>query len=102
MAERSKRQSYDFDLKKEVVQEYFNGVSSTELVEKYGLNSRRRVSDWVSKVRDGGYEALYRQKRGPKSTDDAEESELEKLKKQNKSLELEIMYLKKLMDLKRR
>src|SRR5690625_7962355 len=93
------RRTYSFDLKKQVVEMYFEGYTVKDLVEKFDIKNRRRVYDWTATVREYGYDGLY-DARGSTSTG--------KKKKQGKTseetyerLELENLYLKKLLDLNR-
>lgn len=89
---------YPYELKKEVVELYFEGESATELTEKFNISNRRRIYDWVAIVREHGYTALERGV--PKTTDEIESQETT-LKEENTRLKLENEYLKKLLDLKR-
>lgn len=78
---------------------YLQGVPTSELVVKFELSHRRRVSDWVRKVREGGYEALKIQT-GAKSKGKSKKGQLS-LEEKYERLLLEVEYLKKLLDLKR-
>jgi len=95
----SKKKRYAFELKKQVVKEYFEGYSVPDLVEKYGIGNRRRVYEWATKVREGGYAALE-DKRGLKSKGKKKKDELS-LEEKYERLKLENLYLKKLLALKR-
>lgn len=91
--------SYPYELKKEVVELYFEGHSVLDLVEKYEIKNRRRVYDWVKKVKEFGYVGLSDQRginsKGKKKKEESSlEEQLEKVKLENE-------YLKKLLDLKR-
>ena len=77
-----------------------------ETAQKYQV-SYQQVYTWVSKYENGGVEAL--QDRRGKRKNESEMSEMEKLKAQNKLLEsknyrqqMEIDFLKKLEEIKRR
>jgi len=90
---------YPYELKKQVVEEYLEGNPTSELVKKFEIGNSRRITEWVSIVRESGFEGLEDQ-RGKKSKG--------KSKKEEKSLEekyelacLEIEYLKKLLHLQR-
>jgi len=94
-----KPKQYPYELKKQVAEEYLEGNPTSELVKKFDLSNRRRVTEWVNIVREQGYQGLEDQ-RGKKSKG--------KSKKEEKSLEekyelacLEIEYLKKLLHLQR-
>lgn len=94
-----KKQTYSFDLKKQVVEMYLEGTSVIDLTDKFNLGNRRRVYEWVDKVRTGGYEAL-KDLRGINSKGKSKK-EKESLEEENERLKLENEYLKKLLDLKR-
>ncbi|MBS4171887.1 helix-turn-helix domain-containing protein [Bacillus sp. FJAT-49736] len=89
---------YPYELKKQVVEEYMEGNSASELGEKYDVD-RRRVHDWVKRVKAGGFQALV-DSRGIKSKGKRKKEE-ESLQEKYEKLQLENMYLKKLLDLKR-
>lgn len=78
---------------------YFEGYMVTELVKKFDIKNRRRVYEWVAKVRELGYDGLY-DARGARSTG-KKKKEHQTIEEKYKRLELENLYLKKLLDLKR-
>jgi len=93
-----KNKKYPYELKKEVVELYFEGESAVDLTEKFNISNRRRVQEWMTIVRKHGYVAL---ERGVPKTTDESESEESSIKEENTRLKLENAYLKKLLDLKR-
>src|SRR5699024_6689594 len=95
----TKLRTYSYDLKKQVVEMYFEGYTVAELVNKFDIKNRRRVYEWTAKVREFGYDGLY-DMRGSRSNG-KKKKEQETLEEKYKRLELENMYLKKLLDLKR-
>lgn len=90
---------YTYDMKKKVVNMYYEGHSVSDLVIRFDISNRRRINDWVQKVREGGYDAL-KDRRGVKSKGRPQKDGLT-LKEENERLRLEVMYLKKLIDLQR-
>lgn len=89
----SKTHSYDF--KKRIVEKYFEGYAVRDLLKEYQLK-KRTVYDWITLVKEGGYEALY-DRRGRKNRKNEKEHYLT----ENERLRLENEYLKKLLDLKK-
>jgi transposase-like protein len=84
---------YSYDLKKQVVEKYFEGYSVPDLVQEFDIKNRRRVYEWIHKVKQGGYEALYDGRR-LKTKKNHQITEIERLKLENE-------YLKKLLELQR-
>jgi transposase-like protein len=89
---------YTFEFKKQVIEKYFEGYSSTEVAKIYNIH-RRRVSEWVKIVKEGGYEALLtkREKVAKQKQSPVEKS----LEEKYLLLQLENEYLKKLLDLRK-
>ena len=96
----SKKQYYPFEMKKKVVELYFEGHSATDLAKRFDLTSRKRVTDWVSKVRKAGTMDALNDTRGL-SNKGITRKKKESMLEENERLKLEILYLKKLIDLKR-
>lgn len=92
---------YSFELKKKVVELYFEGYSAVDLKEQFDINNRRRVSEWAKKVREAGTFDVLKDTRGlankgkTKNKMESQTDEIERLK-------LENLYLKKLLELKGR
>lgn len=93
-----KNKKYPYELKKQVVELFFEGKSAIELTGKFNLNNRRRIYDWVAIVREHGYTAL---EYGVPKSESENSNEDRMLKEENTRLKLENEYLKKLLDLKR-
>lgn len=93
-----KQQKYPYELKKQVVELYFEGESAPEITSKFNLSNRRRVYDWVNIVKEHGYTALENGIPKVKHEVDVKDAGL---KEENTRLKLENEYLKKLLDLQR-
>src|SRR5699024_222086 len=100
MSQQAKK--YRYQLKKKVVQLYYEGQSVSKLTEEYDLSHRNRIYEWPDKVIGEGYEALIDQ-RGKKSQGRPSIQELDEdgLRRENEHLKLQVLYLKKLLDLER-
>lgn len=95
-----KNKKYPYELKKQVVELYYEGESAINLTERFDLSNRRRVYEWTTIVREHGYSAL--EYGIPKERDTGEgEADETILRKEVSRLKLENEYLKKLLDLKR-
>lgn len=90
---------YPYEVKKQIVEMYFEGHSVPDLVEQFDVKNRRRIYEWVNKVRAGGYEALG-DLRGSQSKGKSKKEKYT-LEEKYERLKLENEYLKKLLDLKR-
>ncbi|MFA9560692.1 helix-turn-helix domain-containing protein [Evansella sp. AB-rgal1] len=91
--------NYPYEVKKQIVEMYFEGHSVTDLVEQFEVRDRRRIYDWIEKAREEGYRALE-DGRGLRSTGKKKKEE-QSLEEEYEKLKLENEYLKKLLDLKR-
>lgn len=97
----STKLAYGFELKKEVVELYLEGHSAVDLTKRFELSNRRRVSEWVKQVREAGTLEVLRDTRGlankgrTKASNESMEEEIDRLN-------LEVLYLKKLIELKGR
>src|SRR5699024_12130733 len=94
-----KLRKYPYELKKQVVELYFEGESAVELTEKINIRNRRRIYDWVAIVREHGFTAL---EHGVPKNESEIELEDNTLREENTRLKLENKYLKKLLEMKRR
>lgn len=97
----TKKRTYSFELKKQVVELYFEGQSAAKLAEEYDIRDRRSVLDWVERVRKSGTFDLLQDRRGHENAGKTRESSLP-MEEENERLRMEIHYLKKLIDLKAR
>lgn len=93
------QKSYPVELKKQVVEMYFEGYSTSYLVKKFNITSRRTVNNWITKARKHGFKGLN-DARGLHSTGKKKKEE-QTLEQKYERLKLENEYLKKLLDLKR-
>ena len=91
--------SYSFEIKKEIVGLYFEGHSAVDLAKRFELSDRRRVLEWAKKVREAGTLEVLRDARGLANKGRNKESK-ETLEEEVARLKLEVMYLKKLINLK--
>ena len=98
---RTSNTSYGFDLKKEIVELYFEGYSAVDLANRFELSNRRRVSEWVKQVREAGTFEVLHDTRGLANKGKTKLFK-ETLKEENERLTLENLYLKKLIALKGR
>lgn len=96
----AKHKRYSYELKKTVVEKYFQGYPLKELVKEYNISAERVANRWVNKVREGGYEAL-KDKRGIKSLGRPKRNEEETMNEIIERQALQIEYLKKLLELER-
>lgn len=58
--------SYSYDIKAQAVEMFLEGHPLEDILNKYEIRHKRRVYDWVNKVKKYGYKALNDQ-RGKKS-----------------------------------
>lgn len=93
------KQTYPYDLKKQVVEMYFEGHAVPDLVTEFNISNRRTLYDWINKAKEGGFRALG-DNRGKKSKGKSKIDEQSLVEKYER-LKLENEYLKKLLDLKR-
>ncbi|WP_085993459.1 helix-turn-helix domain-containing protein [Oceanobacillus senegalensis] len=94
-----KKRQYSVELKKQAVEMYLEGYSGREVAKKLDIKNERRVTEWVSKAKEGGFQALD-DKRGLMSKGKSKKEEWS-LEEKYERLKLENEYLKKLLDLKR-
>lgn len=102
LVDKPTKQTYSFDIKKEVVDRFTAGESKMELATEFNLSSPDLVRSWVQTWRHGGDEALIPKPKGRprKSVATAPESEEDKLRRELRLLRAENAYLKKLRDLR--
>lgn len=103
------KRSYSFEFKLALVERFFAGESASALAEEAELSSPVLLRTWARKYRDEGEDALRPRPKGrPRGSSEpppGEESELERLRRENEYLRAENAYLGKLralMDQKRR
>lgn len=100
--EKTTKQHYPFEIKKEVVTRNLNGESRMHLAQEFGLSSDNLVKSWVRAWRTGGDEALIPKPKGrPKGSATPKTlTEEDKLRREVQKLRAENAYLKKLRDLR--
>lgn len=84
-----------------MVELYLEGHSAADLVKRFELNNRRRVSGWAKQVRVAGTFEVLHDTRGLANKGKTKLFK-ETLKEENERLTLEVLYLKKLIALKGR
>lgn len=102
-------QSYSFEIKLEVVTRFLEGEPKVDLAREFALSSPKLVEAWARKYRNDGEDALrpkpLGRPRGSAPPKGGEESELQRLRRENEYLRAENAYLGKLralMDQRRR
>lgn len=97
---KSTKQTYAFDIKCEVVQRFLAGETKIALAEEYLLSSPKLIGKWVRAYRVEGADGLRPKPKGRPTRDPGapvgEESELERLRRENERLRAEVAYLGKL------
>ena len=102
LVDKSSKDIFPFEVKREVVDRFLAGESKMELAEAFGLSSPQIISLWVRRWRAGGDDALKPQRAGRPAGSARKEpaTEEELLRRRVKLLEAENAYLKKLRDLR--
>lgn len=102
LMEKTTKQHYPFEIKKEVVTRNLNGESRMHLAQEFALSSGDLVKNWVRAWRTGGDEALMPKPKGrPKGSATPKMlTEEDKLRREVEKLRAENAYLKKLRDLR--
>lgn len=95
-----KTHRYDVATKLAVVQRYLAGESKNDLAQEYGLSSPRTVGRWVQEYKEQGEDGLQPKRRGRPPGAKREETEVERLERENLYLRAEVDYLKKLRALR--
>lgn len=93
-------QKYSYELKKEMVELYFEGHSAEELAKKHNIGHRSRINEWVRAVRKAGTFDVLKPYQGQIIEKLPKEKKLS-LEKENERLALENLYLKKLLELRK-
>ena len=93
-----KKRNYTFEEKKEVVELFFEGHKASVLTKRFNISNRRRIYEWAKIVQDTKSFESLRDTRGQMNKGRIKQ---EDLAEENERLKLEILYLKKLLQLKR-
>jgi transposase len=92
--------AYPFELKHAIVQRVLAGETKIALAQEYGLSSPQLIAAWVRRYRAEGDDGLRPKPKGRPTHDPTapavEESELERLRRENEYLRAEVAYLGKL------
>ena len=91
---------YPYELKKEMVELYFEGHSAEELAKKHNIGNRSRINEWVRAVQKSGTFDVLKPHQGQIIEKKPKEKKLS-LEKENERLALENLYLKKLLGLRK-
>lgn len=96
------QQRYSYELKREIVQRFLSGEAKLALAQEYGLPSPKTIEPWLRRYRAEGEDGLRpnpigRPRRPPPPVGD--ESELDRLRRENEWLRAEVAYLGKLQAL---
>lgn len=95
------KMNYSYELKKKLVELYFEGHSAARLAEEHEVKNRRRILDGVRLVRKTGSFDCLEDHRGHANAGQPRTRTMP-LEEENERLRMEIHYLKKLMELKGR
>ncbi|WP_306371666.1 helix-turn-helix domain-containing protein, partial [Nocardiopsis sp. CC223A] len=96
------KKSYPFEFKAEAVRRALAGEPKTELAKELELSSPKLLETWVRTFRREGEDGLRPKQRGrpPKTETPAQESELERLRRENEFLRAQNAYLGKVRALR--
>lgn len=102
LMEKPSKQQFSYEIKKEVVDRFHAGEPKTHLAMEFSLSSPKLVETWARLWRNGGDDALRPKPKGrPKgSGKPVALTTEEKLRRENRRLQAENAYLKKLRDLR--
>lgn len=94
------KQSYTFEVKLNVVTRFLAGESKNDLAVEFGISSPKLIETWARHSRNTGEDALRPKLKGRPRTSTpsphGEESELERLRRENEFLRAQNAYLGKL------
>ena len=97
------RKNYPYETKKQAVELYFEGLSTKEVAERLEIQNPSSIRYWSGLVKEAkSFDVLREKRRGPREAGSgAPKTELEVTKAKLERAELEIMYLKKLIALRK-
>ncbi|WP_243697108.1 helix-turn-helix domain-containing protein [Aeromicrobium phragmitis] len=94
------KQSYPFEVKLEIVTRFLAGEPKVDLAREFGVSSPKLIETWARKYRNDGEDGLrpkpLGRPRGSTPPTGGEESELERLRRENEYLRAQNAYLGKL------
>ena len=76
---------YSFDLKKQAVKEYLDGVPKSEVMDKHDIRNESQIENWVRKFKKDGIEGLKAKQKG-RPIKSKTQTELEQLRMENEIL----------------
>jgi transposase len=98
---RRTKQVYSFELKLALVERFIEGETAQDLAAEAGLSSSGLLKNWAAAYRREGADALRpKPKPGRPGSPPPEESELERLRRENELLRAKVAYLGKLRALR--
>lgn len=102
LVEKPTKQTYSFEIKKEVVDRALAGETRMDLAREFNLSSDQLVKEWLRAFRADGYDGLKPKPKGrpPGATRSQPLTEEAKLRREVEKLRAENAYLKKLRDFK--
>lgn len=96
------RKSYAYETKKQAVELYFEGLSVKEAAERLEIQNPSSIRYWARLVKEAKtFDILREKRRGPRESGKAAKTELEITKAELERTKLEVMYLKKLIALRK-
>lgn len=96
------RKSYTYETKKQAVEQYFEGRSVNELAPLLVIQNPANIRHWARLVKEAkSFEVLREKRRGPRESGKDAKTELEITKAELERTKLEVMYLKKLIALRK-
>jgi transposase-like protein len=98
------KRSFSFEFKVDIVRRFIEGETKTALAREFDLSSPKLVETWARKYRNEGEDGLRPKPKGrPRVNPDGQvlqESEVERLRRENERLRAEVAYLGKLRALR--
>lgn len=95
------KKSYPYETKKKAVEMYHEGWRVEEVAEQLEIHQPRNIHRWVRLVKEASSFKVLREKRRGPSPGGPQRTELEIVKAELERKDLEVMYLKKLIALRK-